>query len=254
MKKLLLQLMPLLMLWINFAFAISTNTSGSWGNEKFSMHSDNVDKFKTLQNEYFCKESFKETFKYCDSNDISNWEIGLRAEDWIVTINGKNICVVNWSEVTDIAQCNTTFTSLQSWKWYDCTVISGVEKCIDANTQTSYGINLSSSEWNKVNDETSTGKSNGISNNHCTLNGQIVPCEQLQKQAFSIFKYIAWFGFVILILGIIWTIFWILMLIDVIRYQEKDKSLRILILVFLNVIGAVVYFFTAKKHRDNKSK
>ena len=44
------------------------------------------------------------------------------------------------------------------------------------------------------------------------------------------------------------------MLIDVIRYQEKDKSLRILILVFLNVIGAVVYFFTAKKHRDNKSK
>ena len=44
------------------------------------------------------------------------------------------------------------------------------------------------------------------------------------------------------------------MLIDVIRYQEKDKSLWILILVFLNVIGAAVYYFTAKKHRNNKSQ
>jgi hypothetical protein len=128
-------------------------------------------------------------------------------------------------------------------------VISGVEKCIDANTQTSYGINLSSSEWHEVNDETSTGNSNGISNNHCTLNWQIVPCEQLQKQAFSFLKYIAWFGVVIFILGIVWTVFWILMLIDIIKHEEKDKTLWIFILVFLNVLWAIVYYFTAKKHR-----
>jgi len=249
MKNLLVNFMSLLLLSASCAFAINIDTLGSWGNENFSISSESVDRFKTLQNKYFCKESFKDTFKYCDSNDISNWKnLILRTEHWIVTINGKNICIVDWSEVTDIAQCNTTFTSLQSWKWYDCTVISGVEKCIDANTQISYDNNVSSSEWLEVNDEF-TGNSNVVSNDHCTLNGHIVPCEQLQKKAFSFFKYIAWFGVIIFILGIAWTVFWILMLIDIIKYEEKDKTLWIFILVFLNVLWALVYYFTAKKHR-----
>jgi drug/metabolite transporter (DMT)-like permease len=48
----------------------------------------------------------------------------------------------------------------------------------------------------------------------------------------------------------IWLfIFWIQMLIDVIRHQEKDKALWVIVIVLGNSIGAIVYYFAARKPR-----
>lgn len=68
-----------------------------------------------------------------------------------------------------------------------------------------------------------------------------------------------WFGALIAVmggiwllfvwLGIAWFVFWIVMLIDVIQHQEKDKALWVVVIVLGNSIGAIVYYFAARKPR-----
>jgi Phospholipase_D-nuclease N-terminal len=68
-----------------------------------------------------------------------------------------------------------------------------------------------------------------------------------------------WFGAMIAVmggiwllfvwLGIAWFVFWIVMLIDVIQHQEKDKALWVIVIVLGNSIGAIVYYFAARKPR-----
>lgn len=47
-------------------------------------------------------------------------------------------------------------------------------------------------------------------------------------------------------------IFWIWMLIDAIMHQEEDKIMWVLLIAFLNLVGAVLYFFMARAQRKNK--
>ena len=65
---------------------------------------------------------------------------------------------------------------------------------------------------------------------------------------FVILMLIFWLVFsAILILAMI---FWIMMLIDVIKRdfsKENDKIVWLLVIIFLGIIGAIVYYFVVKK-------
>jgi len=51
-------------------------------------------------------------------------------------------------------------------------------------------------------------------------------------------------------------VFWILMLIDVIKRtnwkQESDKTLWLILVILLGVLGAVIYYFAVKRDLDKK--
>jgi len=49
-------------------------------------------------------------------------------------------------------------------------------------------------------------------------------------------------------------IFWVWMLIDVIKYQKKEQEIWILIVVLGNVFGAVMYYFLARRERYKVEK
>ncbi|MBI5414581.1 PLDc_N domain-containing protein [Candidatus Peregrinibacteria bacterium] len=77
----------------------------------------------------------------------------------------------------------------------------------------------------------------------CTLNGKEIPCDQMP----------GWFWAVSIgmtLLGLFCFIFWLRMLLDAIRNQTKDKTMWVLIIIFLNVLGAVIYYFSEKKKRN----
>lgn len=61
------------------------------------------------------------------------------------------------------------------------------------------------------------------------------------------------FMIVMFTIGIFALVFWILMLIDVIKRdfkQENDKIMWVLIVVLTGIIGALIYYFIVK--RENK--
>ena len=43
--------------------------------------------------------------------------------------------------------------------------------------------------------------------------------------------------------------FWLWMLIDVLTRQNEDKAVWVLVVFFLNLPGAVIYYFIARKQR-----
>jgi len=76
----------------------------------------------------------------------------------------------------------------------------------------------------------------------CYLNGEEIPCSEMP----------GWFwGFMIgmPILGILFFIFWLVMLIDAIKNQKENKLMWILLIVLLNVLGAIIYYFVEKRKR-----
>jgi prolipoprotein diacylglyceryltransferase len=79
----------------------------------------------------------------------------------------------------------------------------------------------------------------------CTLNGEVVPCSEMPTW-FWIF--IAIFA----IVGILAFIFWIWMFVDCIRFEE-NKLLWILIIIFAQIIGAILYYFLAKRKRNQQT-
>lgn len=68
---------------------------------------------------------------------------------------------------------------------------------------------------------------------------------------FVLFFFLIWFA--IMALGVLGLIFWIFMIVDVVKRefkQENDKLLWILVVVLTGLIGAVIYYFMIK--RPNK--
>ena len=69
---------------------------------------------------------------------------------------------------------------------------------------------------------------------------------------FFIFWIIMW------IVGILGFIFWVIMIIDAARRtnwkSESDKTLWILIIVFIGILGAIIYYFVAKRPLDSAPK
>ncbi|MCA9385682.1 PLDc_N domain-containing protein [Candidatus Dojkabacteria bacterium] len=77
----------------------------------------------------------------------------------------------------------------------------------------------------------------------CTLNGQVVPCDQMP----------AWFWLLICCSGILaigFSVFWIMMLVDLLKHDNKDKVMWLLALIFLNFFGAALYYFMVKRKRS----
>jgi hypothetical protein len=76
----------------------------------------------------------------------------------------------------------------------------------------------------------------------CTVNGKEIPCDQFWRD----YGWIFWTGgtlfFVIMA-------FWIWMLVDCLKSTRQDKLVWVLVLLFGNIIGAVLYFFIARKAR-----
>ncbi len=81
----------------------------------------------------------------------------------------------------------------------------------------------------------------------CTLNGEVIPCDQMPKWPFGIMVGV-------FLLAMVSLVFWVMMLVDVAK-NEKDNDLIIwlLVLFFFGVIGAIVYYF-AKKLPRKKTK
>lgn len=61
-----------------------------------------------------------------------------------------------------------------------------------------------------------------------------------------------------IIAAAIWiTVFWILMLVDAVKRSFKsdgEKIAWVLIIIFLHVIGALVYYFAVKKEDNSRRK
>lgn len=58
-------------------------------------------------------------------------------------------------------------------------------------------------------------------------------------------------------IGILLTVFWILMIIDCAKRDFKDESTKvvwIVILVLFHVIAAIIYYFAVKRPEDRKNK
>ena len=81
----------------------------------------------------------------------------------------------------------------------------------------------------------------------CTLNGETIPCEDLQEMAGPFLALGAGIFIVFGILGIACTIFWIMMLIHAATHDIKDKAMWIILMVFTGVIGAAIYYFVVKR-------
>lgn len=84
----------------------------------------------------------------------------------------------------------------------------------------------------------------------CRLNGRIVPCEQLAGQMSGFFSFGVLMVLMIFGLGIWATVFWILMIIHVAKYQPEDQAMWIILMVFTGIIGAMIYYFAVKRNMD----
>ena len=77
----------------------------------------------------------------------------------------------------------------------------------------------------------------------CTLNGEVVPCDQIPKWPFALMM-------LFFLLMMLFLAFWIWMIVDAVQ-NEKDNDLLVwlLILIFLGFIGAIIYYFVRKRKR-----
>ncbi|MEA3322981.1 MAG: PLDc N-terminal domain-containing protein [Patescibacteria group bacterium] len=82
----------------------------------------------------------------------------------------------------------------------------------------------------------------------CTLNGEVIPCDQMPKWPFVMM--LLFFVFMMFMLA-----FWVWMLVDAIK-NEKDNDLLvwILIIILLSFLGAILYYFIRKRKRNEQSE
>jgi uncharacterized metal-binding protein len=59
---------------------------------------------------------------------------------------------------------------------------------------------------------------------------------------------------IIVVLAVLATAFWIWMLIDCAQRESENRVAWILIIVFLHVLGALVYYFVVKRQDKRKTK
>ncbi|OGL94748.1 hypothetical protein A2317_00965 [Candidatus Uhrbacteria bacterium RIFOXYB2_FULL_41_10] len=73
----------------------------------------------------------------------------------------------------------------------------------------------------------------------------MVPCEDVPSWIFL-------FPILIFVISIAFFVFWIWMLVDAIQNQKEDRPMWILIIVFLNFLGSIIYYFSEKRKRNKK--
>lgn len=74
----------------------------------------------------------------------------------------------------------------------------------------------------------------------CTLNGETIPCDQMPDAFWAIGGGLI---VAVVILGILGFIFWITMLVRVIKYKSDNQLVWILVIVVLGIVGAIIYYF-----------
>lgn len=57
---------------------------------------------------------------------------------------------------------------------------------------------------------------------------------------------------IMLAVGVLLFVFWLKMLIDALKYQKEDKLIWVLLIIFLHIVGALIYFFVVKSERTHK--
>ncbi len=87
----------------------------------------------------------------------------------------------------------------------------------------------------------------------CTLNGQEIPCEELQENMapFLGMGAAALAGFGIITIASI--AFWIMMLIHAASHPIENKNIWILVMVLLGVVGSIAYYVMVKREFDKRS-
>ena len=91
----------------------------------------------------------------------------------------------------------------------------------------------------------------------CKVNGEIVPCDQIGEKLSAAFAAMT-IGMVIM--GIVFlggmialTVFWIMMIIDAAKNEKESELIAwILVLVFVQILGAIIYYFVRKRPRDRQ--
>ena len=78
----------------------------------------------------------------------------------------------------------------------------------------------------------------------CTLNGEVVPCDQIPRWLFLL-------PLTMIPVGLMCFVFWLLMLLDAINHQKEDRTMWVLLIVFLGILGAIIYYFSQKRPRKN---
>ena len=81
----------------------------------------------------------------------------------------------------------------------------------------------------------------------CTLNGQEIDCAELGNKVKG---FLGWGigGFlVIFALGILATVFWIMMIIHAAKHNVENKAMWIILMVFTGIVGALIYYFVVKR-------
>ena len=78
----------------------------------------------------------------------------------------------------------------------------------------------------------------------CTFNGKTVPCTGWWLYAPEL----------ILVLGLAFTVAWLWALIDCIRHQREDKTMWVVIIIFLYILGVLLYVLIARPERNRKKK
>ncbi len=86
----------------------------------------------------------------------------------------------------------------------------------------------------------------------CTVNGNMVPCEEFGKIGAIILAFGFGFVFLIAALSITAFIFWIVMLIHAASNEIPEKIVWVIILIFTGLIGAIIYYFVVKRKFDKK--
>lgn len=81
----------------------------------------------------------------------------------------------------------------------------------------------------------------------CTLNGEVVPCDQLKEMIEPYFGAAMGLFLLLGVVGLASAIFWIMMLVHAATHDIKDKAMWIILMVFTGVIGSIIYYFVVKR-------
>jgi hypothetical protein len=85
----------------------------------------------------------------------------------------------------------------------------------------------------------------------CKLNGQVVPCDQLNAAVSTGLAKAGWMAFVaagvVLVISIWSFVFWIQMIIHAASNPIENKALWIIVMVIFGIVGAIIYYFAVKR-------
>lgn len=84
----------------------------------------------------------------------------------------------------------------------------------------------------------------------CSINGETVPCSEIPDGVWAIGGVMI--GLVVII-GLLATIFWVVMLVRAITHDSENKVVWILVIILGSWLGAIIYYFVEGKDVKKKA-